>query len=47
MNWVHLAYTVADIVNKVGVGVVAYLAGVEELDRRVPKEAVQHARFVG
>ncbi len=47
LNWVHLAYTVADIVNKVGVGIVAYMAGVEELDRRVPKEAVQHARFVG
>ena len=47
VNWVHLAFTVADIVNKVGVGVVAYLAGVEELDRRVPKESVQHARFVG
>ena len=47
LNWVHLAYTVADIVNKLGVGVVAYMAGVEELDRRVPKEAVQHARVVG
>lgn len=47
LNWVHLAYTVADVVNKIGVSVVAFLAGVEELDRRVPKESVQHGRFVG
>ena len=46
MNWVHLAYTVADLVNKVGVGVVAYLAGAAELERRVPQESVQHARMV-
>ena len=46
MNWVHLAYTAADAVNKVGVGVVAYLAGAQELERRVPQESVQHARMV-
>ncbi len=45
MNWVHLAYTVADIVNKLGVGVVAYMAAAEELARRVPPEAVQSARI--
>ena len=46
MNWVHLAYTVADIVNLLGVAVVAYLAGADELARRVPPEAVQSARIV-
>ena len=46
MNWVHIAFTVADLVNKVGVGVVAYLAGAQELERRVPQESVQHARMV-
>ncbi len=45
MNWVHLAYTVADIVNKIGVAVVAYMAAAEELARRVPPEAVQSARM--
>ena len=45
MNWVHLAYTVADIVNKIGVAVVAYMAAAEELARRVPPEAVQSARI--
>lgn len=45
LNWIHLAYTVADLVNKLGAGVVAYLAGAEELARRCPPEAVQPARI--
>ena len=47
LNWVHLGFTVADVVNKVGVGVVAYLAGAEELEARVPRESVQRAWLVG
>ena len=47
LNWVHLAFTVADVVNKLGVGVVAYLAGAEELESRVPRESVQKAWSVG
>ena len=47
LNWVHLAFTMADVVNKVGVGVVAYLAGAEELEARVPRESVQKAWLVG
>ena len=46
LNWVHIAYTVADVVNKVGLGVVAYMAGAHELERRVPEEAIQSARMV-
>ena len=46
LNWVHLAFTVADVVNKVGVGVVAYLAGAQELEERVPRESVQKAWLV-
>ena len=45
LNWVHLAYTLADIINKIGVGVVAYMAAADELSRRVPPEAVQSARI--
>ena len=45
LNWIHLAYTVADLVNKIGVGAVAYLAGAEALARRSPPEAVQPARL--
>ena len=44
MNWVHIAYTSADVVNKIGVAVVAFMAAAEELARRVPPEAVQSAR---
>ena len=46
LNWVHLSFTVADIVNKLGVGVVAYLAGAQELEERVPRESVQKAWLV-
>ncbi len=45
LNWIHLAYTTADLVNKIGVAVVAFLAGSEELARRSPPEAVQPARI--
>lgn len=45
LNWVHLAYTTADVVNKIGIAVVAYLAGAEALARRTPPEAVQPARI--
>lgn len=47
LNWVHLSFAVADIVNKVGVGVVAHLAGAQELEERVPRESVQKAWLVG
>ncbi|MBC6612609.1 bacteriorhodopsin [Hymenobacter sp. BT507] len=43
MNWVHLSFSVADIVNKVGLSVVVYLAGKTLLDERVPMEATQPA----
>jgi bacteriorhodopsin len=46
MNWVHLAYTCADLVNFLGIGAVTYMAGADELARRVPPEAVQSARVV-
>ena len=45
LNWVHLAYTTADVVNKIGIAVVAYLAGAEALASRNPPEAVQPARI--
>ena len=45
LNWVHLADTVADLLNQIGTGVVAYLAGAEALARRSPPEAVQPARI--
>ena len=47
LNWVHLAFTAADVVNKIGAGVVAYLAGAQELEERVPRESVQKGWLVG
>lgn len=47
LNWVHLAFSVADVVNKVGVGVIAYLAAAKVLEKTVPKGAVMPARTVG
>ena len=38
-NWIHLSFSVADVVNKVGVAAVAYLAAKEIVERRVPEEA--------
>ena len=46
LNWVHIAFTVADLINKVGLGVVAYMAGAHELEKRVPEESIQAARMV-
>lgn len=34
MNWIHLAFSVADVVNKVGVGVVAFWAAASVYERR-------------
>lgn len=39
-NWLHLAFTVADVINKVGVAALAYHAGKQLLDERLPEEAV-------
>jgi sensory rhodopsin len=46
LNWVQIAFTVADAVNFLGVSCVAYLLGTTELERRVPPEAIQPARIV-
>lgn len=46
LNWVHIAFTVADIVNKVGVGLVAYQVSAKVLEQRVPEDATASARLV-
>ncbi|WP_179197774.1 bacteriorhodopsin [Hymenobacter crusticola] len=40
LNWLHISFTIADIINKVGVAVVLYLAAKKLLEERVPEEAV-------
>lgn len=37
LNWIHIAFSIADIINKVGVGMIAYWAGKEALERQVPE----------
>ena len=43
LNWVHLSFSIADVINKVGLSVIVYLAGKTLLDERVPETAVQEA----
>lgn len=45
-NWLHLAFNVADVINKVGAGVVVYIGAASVLEDRVPKDATQEAREV-
>ncbi len=47
LNWLHIAMTLADLVNQLAVGALCYIAGAAELERRVPYETVQSARMVG
>ena len=47
LNWVHIAFTVADIINKVAVGAIAYQASEEVLERRVAEDATAPTHTVG
>jgi sensory rhodopsin len=47
LNWLHVALTAADLIDKIGIGAAAYLVGAAELERRVPHEAIQSSRIAG
>ena len=47
LNWVHIAFSVADVVNKVGVATIAYLAAKKLVEQRVPEEATMPYHQVG
>ena len=47
LNWLHLAFSVADVYNKVGLGIVAYLAAAKVMEKMVSKEEVLPGRTVG
>ncbi|MGI4885403.1 MAG: bacteriorhodopsin [Janthinobacterium lividum] len=47
LNYVHLGFSIADIVNKVGVAIVAYLVGKHILDERLDEEAIMPGHEVG
>ena len=44
LNWVHIAFTVFDVINKVGAGVVAYIAAAQLTEKRVPEERMVKER---
>ncbi len=47
LNWLHVAFSIGDVWNKVALGVVAYLASARVLEKVLPKEDVQAGRTVG
>ena len=47
LNWLHVAFSVGDVWNKVALGVVAYLASTRVLEKVLPKEEVMAGRTVG
>jgi len=47
LNWIHISFTIADVINKVGVAAVVYLAAKKLLEERVPEEAVLPGHQVG
>ena len=44
LNWVHIAFTVADMINKIGAAVVLYIAAAKIGERMVPEESVVEKR---
>ena len=47
LNWIHIAFSVADIINKVAVGAIAFQAAEQVLERRVAEEATAPYHTVG
>ncbi|AUD05865.1 bacteriorhodopsin [Spirosoma pollinicola] len=47
LNWIHIAFSVADIINKVGVGAIAFQAAEQVLERRVSEAATAPYHTVG
>lgn len=47
LNWVHLSFSVADVINKVAVGSIAFQAAEQVLERRVGEEATAPFHMVG
>jgi hypothetical protein len=46
-DYLQIAYSVADILNKVGVGIIVYLAGSTILEQRIDMKSKEHAMLVG
>ncbi len=46
-NWLHIAYSVADLINKAGIGIIAYLVGADLLEKRINVRSKEYAENVG
>jgi sensory rhodopsin len=46
LNYIHISFSIFDVINKVGAGVVVYMAAKKVLERRVPEDATQGAHVV-
>ena len=46
LNYIHIAFSIADVINKVGAGAVVYLATKTVLEKRVPETATMDAHIV-
>jgi len=47
LNYIHIAFSIADVINKVGAASITYLAAKELLDQRVPEEATLSGHSIG
>lgn len=47
LNYIHIAFSIADVINKVGAGAVVYLATKKILEKRVPEEATLSGHIIG
>ena len=39
-NWIHISFSIFDVINKVGIGIIAYRASCQVLDRSVSEDSV-------
>lgn len=46
LNYVHISFSIFDVINKVGAGAVVYLAAKTVLEKRVPEDATMTAHLV-
>ncbi|WP_419802205.1 bacteriorhodopsin [Mucilaginibacter sp.] len=46
LNYIHISFSIFDVINKVGAGVVVYLAAKKILEKRVAEEATMDAHLV-
>lgn len=46
LNYIHIGFSIFDVINKVGAGVIVYLAAKKVLERRVAEDATMSAHLV-